>query len=75
MADRQIEADLRRQRDAGTVAAAVFNANPFRGDGPALTSIDFVPEYQKRVAANRGEQTIDEQIAFFSAAFGCGPTN
>jgi hypothetical protein len=59
---------------AGIVAAAVYNANPFRKAGAKMANPgDFAPE-RKRLREEPGEaQTEEQQIAILTAIFGCGP--
>jgi hypothetical protein len=55
---------------SGIVAAAIWNANPFRKEGsPPVSPLDFVPD-EKR---DRGPQTLDEQVRFLTEVMGCGP--
>lgn len=59
---------------AATVAAAVYNANPFREKGSdPVDPVDFVPAYRRRREEARRPQTLDEQIAVLTAVMGCGP--
>jgi hypothetical protein len=60
---------------AGTVAAAVFNANPFREKGSQLISpLDFIPAARPPVEEKRDQrQSLEDQIRILTSAFGCGP--
>ena len=66
------EALLERRREeqrtdfivAGVVAAAIYNANPFRGkDAKAVGPLDFVPEYLKGKGSGEKRQSIRQQVA------------
>lgn len=58
---------------AGVVAAAFYNANPFRGkDSPTISPADFVPDY-KRLREAEQPQSLEEQIAILTKVMGCGP--
>jgi hypothetical protein len=71
LAECQFEAHRRYMMGAGTVAAAVYNAAPFRDRTAKLVDpMDFVP---KKHQAKQREQTLEEQIAVLSAVMGCGP--
>ena len=68
--DRKREQDKLAFLQTGMVAAAIYNANPFRGQGAkAVDPLDFVPGYQKQ---NR-QQTVDEQVQTLTRIMGCGP--
>jgi hypothetical protein len=55
---------------AGTVAAAIYNANPFRSsDSRPISPTEFVPSLRRQEAP----QSLDEQIRVLSEVFGCGP--
>ncbi len=66
---RKHEDHKRRCFYAGLTAAAVYNANPFRGkDAKAVSPLDFRPSDKAAKA-----QCLKEQIAVFTVALGCGP--
>jgi hypothetical protein len=55
------------------VAAAVYNANPFRAaDSKPVSPLDFLPEAERRKL--EPPQWLDEQIATLTSIFGCGPS-
>jgi hypothetical protein len=57
---------------AGIVAAAIYNANPFRDSkAKAVSPLDFLAPAERR--AFERPQTIDEQIEVLTAVMGCGP--
>ncbi len=71
--DRHLEAHRGRMMAAGTVAAAVYNAAPFRERGARLVEpMDFVPK--RPTEEKTDEQSLDEQISILTAVMGCGPT-
>lgn len=58
---RKQEATKRGFLYAGIVAAAIYNANPFRGAGAKLVNpLDFVPDYDRKPAP---AQTREQQLA------------
>lgn len=69
--NRQVEREKREYLRAGIVAAAIYNANPFRGkNSKAVSPLDFVPsfgEVQKKAG-------IREQVQALTEIFGCGPS-
>jgi hypothetical protein len=62
---------------AGTIAAAVFNANPFREKGSeAVSPLVFVPDYRAKFKAEERreqQQSLDAQIRELTRVLGCGP--
>jgi hypothetical protein len=65
--------DRRAEGLAGTVAAAIYNGNGFRGkDSPVIQPSDFFPSL-KAARREARAQTLDEQIAVLTAIMGCGP--
>jgi hypothetical protein len=65
---RKWESEKRSFLRAGIVAAAIYNANPFRDkNAKAVNPLDFVPDDKPK-----GNQ-LEAQIKAVSAAFGCGP--
>lgn len=56
----------------GNQLAAIFNANPFRGEKAKwLTALDFFPD--DRIELKGSEQDINDQIEFISKIMKCGP--
>jgi len=52
---------------SGIVAAAIYNANPFRSkNAEPVSPVDFIPGERKR-------QSLAEQVKAVTAAFKCGP--
>lgn len=71
--DRHLAGRRHEQLLAGSVAAAVYNANPFRSaDAKTLTPVDFFPSLDSAPHETR-PQTLEEQIAILTAVMGCGP--
>jgi hypothetical protein len=65
--DRSIEEQRRAQICAGIVAAAVFNANPFRGKhAKAVKPLEFVAEDPRK---REGEMDVEAQGLAFIAAW------
>ncbi|HLZ07508.1 MAG TPA: hypothetical protein VKT80_02900 [Chloroflexota bacterium] len=57
---------------AGTIAAAVYNANPFRGENAkVIDPLDFVPDWKKRKTPE--VQSAEEQIRILTKIMGSGP--
>jgi hypothetical protein len=72
--ERRIEEQNRAQLNAGIVAAAIVNSNPYREKGArVIDPIEWVPDYKRRKKEAQREQTVEEQIAVLSAVLGCGP--
>jgi hypothetical protein len=70
--DRKTEERNRAQLNAGIVAAAMYNANPFREKGSAAANpLDFVPDYREK--SKQVGQTLEEQIAILTKVMGSGP--
>jgi len=68
--ERKREQDKLAFLQAGIVAASIYNANPFRGQGAkAVDPLDFVPGYQKQTR----QQTVAEQVQALTRIMGCGP--
>jgi hypothetical protein len=66
---RKQEAERRAFLRSGIIAAAIYNANPFRGqDAKPVSPLEFVPGERPE-----SRQTLAEQIAAVTAAFKCGP--
>jgi len=54
---------------SGIIAAAIYNASPFRGkDANLVSPLEFIPGEKPET-----RQTLQEQIAAVTAAFKCGP--
>jgi hypothetical protein len=65
--DRAIESQRRQQICAGIVAAAVFNANPFRGkNSHSVSPLDFIAEDPRK---REHEMHVEAQGQAFIAAF------
>ena len=65
---RKWEGEKREFLRSGIVAAAIYNANPFRDkNAKAVNPLDFVPDDKPK------DNQLEAQIKAVSAAFGCGP--
>ena len=72
--ERHREADRRAQICAGIVAAAIYNAAPFRKENaPLINPLDFVPDFRKKTADTSRGMTLDQMIEACTSIFGCGP--
>ncbi len=75
LSEAQLDALLERRiefyrRTTGTVAAAIYNANPFRGkDSDPISAFDFFPGAKPRART----QSVDEQIRVLTSVMGVGP--
>jgi hypothetical protein len=72
--DRAIESQRRQQINAGIVAAAVFNANPFRAkNSRGVSPLDFVAEDPRK---RQSEMDVEAQgLAFIAAWSGIAGKN
>lgn len=72
MLERKLAAERQAMLCAGTIAASIYNANPFRSsEAEPVSPLDFLPANDRR--RFEPEQTIEEQIAILTEIFGCGP--
>jgi hypothetical protein len=70
--DRRGARERLAQYRAGLVAAAIYNANPFRDSkAKPVSPLDFLPPAERR--AIERPQSIEEQIEILTAVMGCGP--
>ncbi|HZP31882.1 MAG TPA: hypothetical protein VFB23_00870 [Candidatus Acidoferrales bacterium] len=68
LVERHNEAHRRAMIAAGTIAAAIYNANPFRGENARILGpLDFVPGFSPPA---EDSQSLDDQVELLTKFFG-----